>query len=554
MDQFQLNLFGHINLGFGDLSVRDLAPLLKQLAVQMHYVHSANLNRKDFFKPTGFVDLFHSKLYGTQKGVRDSLSPPLLAHFEAQLVGCTITNDRRFAAKFADSPLCRFCETVKESLVHILQCPQARLQFPAGPGHELGPNFHQLGIVEHPLAILRHRLHVDRADALAVQALLRPDYTQSLWSDGSVLWGEVFPLTAAGFAVIDEEGSIFAAGTVSHLCLSSYTAELWAVIVATLMADSKLHIYSDCKEVVNQVNHLAQTGNIPANCLHIEWWKVLHKVVDTRNQLTCGPALLLTWIPSHVGDDLPVSAIPASVIQAAGTTRKHIELNRLADTVAKRFAHSRCTVAAADKGMLHAAILQKQRILTDLNRYIGFECSDTFTDMPMRQCAVSEIDFRTTYPGFAWHYSETDFSFSWTPEDPICPSKLDLSASDWQVFVSFGKSLKWLLDDQVMCTYQELAFLFVARGHHFGCREEHFQELVLKLRRCCVVLSKTRNAFPGTPTARATKCIGKVLPQGALVGALPFFAPGELFKFCRVLAGGAGRSADSWSFPVERFL
>ena len=553
-DQLHLHLFGHLDLNLQDLSVRDIVPLLKQLAVQAHYAHSASLNRKDFAKPDGFVDLFHSKLFGTQNGVRDSVSPPLLAHFEAQLVGCTITNDRRFAAKFSDSPLCRFCETEKESLVHILQCPQARQQFPPGPGHEFGPNFRLLGIVEHPFAIIRHRLHVDRADALPVQIFHRPDDLQSLWSDGSVLWGEVFPLTAAGYAIIDEEGKVFHAGTVSHLCLSSYTAELWAVIVATLKSDCKLHIYSDCKEVVCQVNHMVQTGNIPTNCLHIEWWKVLHKVIVARSLLTSGPVLLLTWIPSHVGDDLPVSVIPATVIRAAGTTRKHIELNQLADAVAKRFARSRCTIAAEDKGMFQAAILQKQRTLTDLNRFIGFECSDTFTDTPMRQSAASEIDFHTIYPGLAWNHNEADFSFSWKPEDSSCPPKLDLSASDWQVFVNFGKTLKWFLADHVMCTYQELAFLFVIRGHHFRCREAHFQELVLKLRKCCVVLSKTHNALPGTPTARATKCIGKVLLQGALVGALPFFAPGELFKFCRVLAGGAGRSADSWSFPVERFL
>ena len=552
--RFHLHIWGHLDLKLEDLSVRDIAPLLKQLAIQMHYAHPANLNRKDFFKPTGFVDSFHSKMFGTQKGVRDSTSPPLLTHFEAQLVGCTITNDRRFAAKFSDSPLCRFCESVKESLVHILQCPQARSQFPAGPDHELGPNFHQLGIVEHPNAILRHRLHVDRADGLPVQAFHRPFSSRSLWSDGSVLWGEVFPLTAAGFATIDEEGQIFDAGTVSHLCLSSYSAELWAVIVATLKSDCILHIYSDCKEVVNQVNHLVQTGNIPENCLHIEWWKVLHRVIESRSLLATEPVLLLTWIPAHVGDDLPVSAIPASLILAAGTTRKHIELNRLADTVAKRFARSRCAVAPEDKNLLQDAILRKQRILTDLNRYIGFECSASFTDTPMQARAVSENDFRTIYPGLAWYNSEADFSFLWNPLDSGCPPKVDLSNSDWQVFMTFGKSLRWLVADNVMCTYQELAFLFVVRGHHFRCREDHFQDLVLQLRRCIVAISKTHMAFPGVPTARATKCIGKVLPQGALVGSLPFFAPGELVKFCRVLAGGAGRSADSWSFPVERFL
>lgn len=55
---------GRINICLSHVAVRDLVPLLKHFAVQTHYSHPANLNRKDFFKPEGFIDLVHSKLFG----------------------------------------------------------------------------------------------------------------------------------------------------------------------------------------------------------------------------------------------------------------------------------------------------------------------------------------------------------------------------------------------------------------------------------------------------------------------------------------------------------
>lgn len=415
-------------------------------------------------------------------------------------------------------------------------------------------NFRQLGIVEHPWPILWHRLEVDYAKDLPIAEFTRPTVTVSYWTDGSVIWGENFPLTAAGFSVVQEDGQVFASGTVSHLSLSSFSAELWAVIVATLRSDCNVHIFSDCKEVVRKVNTLVETFQLPHNCLHLEWWKTLRDVVLSRGRTSLTPAVQMTWIHAHIADGIPVSLIPPSVLSSAGTTRKNVELNRIADQVAKQSALSRCAIHPADKDPLQQAILKQRQFLTDLNKFIGYECADTFTDRPMQQRPMNKCDFRGSYPGFAWTVCEEDFTFVWVPPQQCSPPQTGLGPQDWDTFLAFVPGLKWMIDDSVHSTYQEIAFLFHHRGFRLSDRPNHFQELVLRLRKCIVSLGRSPFALPGKPTARAYKCIGKVLPQGAIVGALPFFAKGELLAFCSVLASGAGRSAESWSFPFDRLL
>ena len=549
-----------ISFGFGlkinlqELSVRDITPVLKQFAVQMHYDHPANLNRKDFFKPQGFIDTFHSKLFAGKQCDSNGSDPPLRVHFEAQIVGCTITNDRRFAAKFAESPLCRFCQSVKESLVHILECPAAHELFQFGPAHEFGSNFSQLGIVEHPWPILRHRLQVDRAADIDCTEFTRPSHILSLWTDGSVFWNECFPLTAGGYSVIKEDGTIFAASTVSHLALSSFSAELWAVIVATLKADCCIRVYSDCQEVVTMVNNLVRTRCIPRNNLHLEWWQQLLLVVNQRSIVCLDPVLSMTWIPAHLEDSLPVSLIPAETIQKAGTTRKHVELNRIADRVAKQFALQRCPITPKDKSLLQTAVLHQQEILTRLNKYIGFECSEDFVALSSSPKPMDVQDFRKCYPGLAWNMEEDSFDMTLTTPASSPPHKADMTQVDWEQLCDFLSSLRWTQGQHLLCTYQELAFLFHLRGFRLHKRPAHFQELVLRLRQGIVALYKQCPDLPGTPAARATKCIGKVLPQGALTGILPYFAQNELALFARVLAAGAGRFADSWSFSFDSLL
>lgn len=204
--------------------------------------------------------------------------------------------------------------------------------------------------------------------------------------------------------------------------------------------------------------------------------------------------------------------------------------------------------------MLQTAVLHQQEVLTHLKMFIGFECSEEFVDTSSPPKPLCLQDFQKCYPGLAWSCPEEAFDLMLTIPVGPPPHKADLSLTDWEQLCEFLRSLHWITGQQYMCTYQELGFLFHMRGFRLHKRPPHFQDLVLQLRRGIVALYKTCPDLPGTPTARATKCIGKVLPQGALTGVLPYFAQNELLAFARVLASGAGRFADSWSITFDCLL
>lgn len=59
-------------------------------------------------------------------------------------------------------------------------------------------------------------------------------YGLSLWTDGSVVWNNVFWLTTGDFAVVLGDGSILAHGEVKHWVMNSYIAELWPLLQAVV--------------------------------------------------------------------------------------------------------------------------------------------------------------------------------------------------------------------------------------------------------------------------------------------------------------------------------
>ena len=78
------------------------------------------------------------------------------------MVGCSITRDRAFAAKFVESSDCRFCGNAKETRMHIVrECTALpeELNKPVLP-QILGPNFDVFGIAEIPFDDAKSALQV----------------------------------------------------------------------------------------------------------------------------------------------------------------------------------------------------------------------------------------------------------------------------------------------------------------------------------------------------------------------------------------------------------
>lgn len=142
---------------------------------------------------------------------------PLHAFFEAQLVGCVLTNDRLAAAKLVDDPKCRMCHAAKESLPHLIRdCPIVHEENPPPVAHDLGRNFELLGIVEHPWSVFRSRCQVSNPNSVNTAVWSPPFHKIDLWTDGSVQWPEHFLLTCAGYAVVDNTGNVISSGPVNQ--------------------------------------------------------------------------------------------------------------------------------------------------------------------------------------------------------------------------------------------------------------------------------------------------------------------------------------------------
>ena len=159
------------------------------------------------------------------------------------MVGCSANRDRLAAAGFIDDNTCRFCGLEKESIPRIMKhCDPAKAFFGAVPDHELGANFTSLGLVEHPFAIAKHRLNITTR-LPEFPSYINHAVQRFLWTDGSLQWSNTYWLQSGGFAIVDETAAIIAAGPIRHWRLSSYTVELWAILIAFATAKTPVHLH-----------------------------------------------------------------------------------------------------------------------------------------------------------------------------------------------------------------------------------------------------------------------------------------------------------------------
>lgn len=114
---------------------------------------------------------------------------PAVSFFEAQIVGCVLTNDRLAAASLVESAQCRLCAGEKESIPHLIRdCQFIQDHHAPPPVHELGRNYEFLGI-EHPWSLLAQRLQISDPWQLHFQNA-DPRAHPILWTDGSLMWAE----------------------------------------------------------------------------------------------------------------------------------------------------------------------------------------------------------------------------------------------------------------------------------------------------------------------------------------------------------------------------
>ena len=446
---------------------------------------------------------------------------PAKAFFEAQLVGCLLTNDRLAAAKFVDEPSCRLCHATKESL----------------PAHEFGRNFELLGIVEHPWSVAAARLKISSFHDIVVSPWDCNQPRVSLWTDGSVMWPEHFLLSCAGYAVVDKHGQVILRGPVHHWSLCSYTAELWALVNAFCFAATPVEIRTDCETLVKHVLFMIKHDCVHPTWPHLPWWKGLHHVWQQRHEEHVSP-LEVAWIPSHVLEHIPLELIDCDMATAHSTTQLDIANNRHADHAAKRAALA-CSLVHPDVySCLLEATLERQTWLTSLSKLVGISLPQ-FEEPEEDDNDEMQIQPQQHFPRLPWNSKTTEFPCVFLGGWPASVvANANILVDDWLSFGRFIAALRWKEGPELMCSYTELAVFFAFQGHKCSIMsDEHvtFRQLIQRMKNLTATARKQGLAFaPGHHDSRAHHSRGKTMPSSSICGAAPYLSDDFLFFLVEV--------------------
>lgn len=550
--------FGGNRFAILEVALKDFKPFLLVMGRQFCYENTSYRTRKDFKKPTGLLDFRLSITFRSHNKNVQSMQT-LLPHFDAQIVGCTITNDRRAAAGFITSPVCRFCETTKESLLHIIHdCPARPSTFRGLLDHELGPNFTGLGIVEHPVAVAQARTRVSKHLDVHVVALDTAMPHIMWWTDGSVLAQQHFWITSAAFAIYNEQETCVASGPVHHFALSSYSAELYAILVAACLAPAGVTVYTDCQTVVNMFHTLTIARKVSTEWSHTQWWTRILQLWETKF-LSNTNFFQVAWMPAHLCDHLPFDAITDARANQIGWPRMFLRCNRLADKKAKEIANATSVIDIDLLPHVRVAALERQTALVALNQLIGLDgvVKPVFTTREDREQIACD-DVRSRFPDWAWECDPV--AFTWQPlatsqdREVLQPC---LSAADVESFLGFLTDLRWRVTESDSVAYVELAHIFVLRKFTLEAvqGESSIGNLTRVLKKWCALLfqQSEQTLLPGVHLRDGIHLCGRAIPKGVIAHARPWFSTQELEAFASKLLAGGGRSLKTWDFPLESF-
>lgn len=465
---FHCALLPDLSIGIGsskfqilDVTSKDLRGLLHALGRQFCYEKTNYNSRKDFKKPSGLVDLRLSLAF-KHRPPKHVNPKDVMCHFDAQLVGCTITNDRRAAAGFTDSAMCRFCLQTKESLLHIIkECPAAPAFLAGLPHHELGQNFSGLGVVEHPAAIASQRIQILKLPVFD-EAGFDPAAEELTWfTDGSVVLRESFWLTAAAYAIFDEKEQLVASAPVRHIALAAYTAELFALAVAITLAPARVRVFTDCKTIVDLFYDMLQHDAVSPQWSHAPLWRAILRVWQ-RKTSKCENPVHVVWLPAHTCDNRPFEQIGLHEPFPGGLWGWQIRANRKADEEAKRLAKQYAAFQVDMWPTVFHAAWTRQEALVKLNQTIGSEgvVKKVFQTKEEDAQHDNSDECRSRFP--SWDWTPNSALFTWTAQ-PECSGAMHIQQlcdyNDADQFLAFLHSLKWHVAEHCSVAYVEIAHL-----------------------------------------------------------------------------------------------
>lgn len=291
------------------------------------------------------------------------------------------------------------------------------------------------------------------------------------------------------------------------------------------------------------------------------WWEVIYEVWSSRRSIHDQP-LNISWIPAHQLETTPEDQLTEVDALRAGTTVRHIVLNRRADAEAKRQALQVSPVNPDIQRILPAAVNLHQEWLTKLHCHLETTTvckKDDAPQLAQKHDKGSESLTLASAPAFfpKWAWSASIREYKWKPKIPSnvkMPKRWRHSFHNWQQICSFLQTLVWKIHPNESSAFCEFAIAFHTEGHKL---DEHvnltMHDIFTQIRQCLQWLSKDASCqpFPGSMQPGYAKSAGKVLCQGAIVGASFYMTDRSLFLLASALHAGAGRTTESWkaAFP-----
>ena len=481
------------------------------------------------------------------------------------MVGCTPTADRTYAAGTSTTSSCRFCDIAKEDSFHLVHnCPALPAHLERPPDDFwLGPNFQVLGLVETPWADVTERLQISStADILVEEWSGRDAPPVHLWTDGSVVLSKSYWKTRAAYAVIDSNTCVVAAGKVHHWALSSYTAELFAILVAFASATGPCIIHTDSLTIVQQFQDLLNGSGLPHHLQHYAWWRFLFKLIEERGGQENSP-LHIVWCPAHSWDHLPLECISDEMLDFKNLSRADLTNNRKADLVAKEQLEG-----YAKRESLHASrvlcYIQEHHLwLAKLHKHLSEDSSNRIVpEAAGHDQALDEqlpLDHKALYPRWAW---DAVFASYTTPSPAVgfdfSKYKGKIKEANWTSATSWMIQLKWQLGDSYSTSFLELAAQCFVDGLHFvpcGDEIESPKAIVAHLRATVGASLKLGAALcPGSIDYSASKCNGHRHPNGTIRGAKVFLSNKALHLLATGFEKGATAKLATWAMLASSLL
>ncbi len=543
----QIDNLPSIYLPILDCTKRDVKKLLCNLCRHQCYLRACKTVRKDTRPANAIFDMDITK--AAHGVLKDQLvaGMRLSAFRDSTIVGCTITKDRCFKVGFTDEASCRFCGFHKETMQHLAsECPSLPGDMTRPTCPELGPNFEILGVAEVNHSRASKRLQISDPHKLHIQPWSPSSCCQvsHVWTDGSCELSHMFWHTVGGYAIIDCNDCIIDSGEVFHFALTSFSCELWAVVVAFVYSEAPLCIHSDCDSLVQMINRFPDIESIPTEWPHFSWFTYLFQIFQIRKNFCANP-LILEWCPSHILENVPWFEISDAAARQFNTTVCNIWHNRTADRIAKRavknqlgsleyeFSQMLFDAITWQKWLVHIAVqlalTRKDAEQTDAVQNVAAPLIDNQSPL----CIPSIVDITPEHPLSVfkyflpkWSWDQEAGSFDWAskfPDDLQPSSWVSISQENWQIAIEFYKTLTWKIDDCVSVSYIELAYHFHFSQLTFSGIENNPSCVSTILRKVINQAIKIDSQFPLVIGTQKAGCLskGKTIPAGFLQGSRP---------------------------------